>query len=91
MIYYLEDGTVLDLRYQCVKCGKLTAGRRPREHGRHYGDGSFFYPRRHKSAHGDPCPGVYEEATWVEAVVGKVEPLARSESRLRGKLDFKRH
>ena len=90
MIYYLEDGTVLELRFKCPKCGKLTAGRMPRD-GIGPGNGTFYYPRRHKSEFGDPCPGSYDEAEWVEEEVGRVEPMPRSQSRLRGKLDFKRH
>ncbi|AFU88230.1 hypothetical protein CcrColossus_gp360 [Caulobacter phage CcrColossus] len=80
----------MDLRFQCVRCGKLTGGRRPRD-GIGPGDGSYYWPRRHKSDLGDPCPGIYDEAEWVEREVGRVEPLERSQSRLRGKLDFKRH
>ena len=53
-------------RFKCVVCGKLTAGRLPREHGRFYGDGTFRYPRRHKGADGKECRGVWDEAEWVK-------------------------
>jgi len=48
-------------RYKCAVCGKLTDGRLPKE-----GDGSFYYPRRHKGINGQPCPGNVIEAEWVE-------------------------
>lgn len=50
-------------RFRCVICGKLTAGRMPRE-GRHIGDGSARFPRRHK-INGQPCAGNIREAEWV--------------------------
>lgn len=65
MIYTLADGRTFDLRFRCPTCNKLTAGRRPRE-GRNRGDGTFYYPRWHASPLGDPCPGVFAEAEWVE-------------------------
>lgn len=52
------------LRFKCSACGKLTAGRLPRE-DRLHGDGTSYYPRRHHAADGELCPGVYEEAEWV--------------------------
>ena len=51
--------------FRCVVCGKLTAGRLPREGRHHPGDGSVMFPRRH-STHGYPCPGNVRLATWVE-------------------------
>lgn len=56
------------LRFKCEVCGKLTAGRLPRE-GRLPGDGTFYYPRRHLGADGAVCPGVFREAEWVEVPV----------------------
>ena len=47
-------------RFKCVLCGKITAGRIPRN-----GDKSMRVPRRH-NANGKPCPGTVEEAKWVE-------------------------
>jgi len=47
-------------RFRCVVCGKITAGRLPRE-----GDGTFYYPRRHKKD-GFPCPGNVYEAEWIK-------------------------
>ena len=47
-------------RFKCVLCGKITAGRIPRN-----GDKSMRFPRRH-NANGKPCPGNVEEAKWVE-------------------------
>ena len=56
-------------RYKCVRCGKLTAGRKPKG-----GDGTFIYPRIHRlpsvvntGKRGVLCPGNWEEAEWVEA------------------------
>lgn len=54
-------------RYRCRHCGKLTAGRLPRAHGRFYGDGTIRYPRRHQHE-GKPCPGNIQEAEWVDVV-----------------------
>lgn len=51
---------------QCRACGKETAnGRLPRE-GRHTGDGSERFPRRHKGADGRVCPGVFEFGVWID-------------------------
>ena len=48
----------------CVVCGKVTkGGRLPRE-GRHTGDGSERFPRRHKGADGRACPGNIEFGIW---------------------------
>ncbi|UTU07738.1 hypothetical protein CcrC1_gp054c [Caulobacter phage C1] len=51
-------------RFKCVVCGKLSAGRLPRE-GRHVGDGSERFPRRHKGGDGADCPGNILYAEWV--------------------------
>ena len=52
------------IKWKCAICGKMTTGRLPRD-GRHTGDGSFWFPRRH-SVNGKPCPGNIEEAILVE-------------------------
>jgi len=51
-------------RFKCAVCGKLTAGRVPRD-GRHVGDGTFRFPRRHRVG-GEACPGNIVEAEWVD-------------------------
>lgn len=51
-------------RFQCAVCGKITGGRLPR-----HGDGTFYFPRHHASLHGDPCPGIFEGAEWVQVPV----------------------
>lgn len=51
-------------RVRCVVCGKVTAARLPRE-GRYKGDGTFWFPRRHK-VEGVDCRGNIEEATVIE-------------------------
>lgn len=51
-------------RFRCVVCGKLTAGRIPRA-GRHAGDTTARFPRRHKGPDGKPCGGNILEAEWV--------------------------
>lgn len=61
-------------RFKCSACGKLTAGRLPRA-GRHHGDGTYWFPRRHKRD-GKPCPGNIMEA---EVVTVYKEPLCRVE------------
>lgn len=49
----------------CTVCGKVTkGGRLPRE-GRHTGDGSERFPRRHKGKDGHVCPGVYLFGIWA--------------------------
>jgi hypothetical protein len=53
-------------RFKCVVCGKLTAGRLPRAHGRFPGDTTFYFPRRHKGADGKVCKGSRREAEWVD-------------------------
>jgi hypothetical protein len=57
-----------ETRFKCVVCGKLTAGRMPRE-GRLVGDTSARFPRRHKGPDGKPCPGNIEDAEWVDVEV----------------------
>jgi hypothetical protein len=51
--------------FRCVKCGKISAGRMPRK-GRHTGDTTVRFPRLHRGADGQPCPGNVWEAEWVE-------------------------
>lgn len=68
-------------RFMCAECGKLTAGRLPRE-GRHRpGDGTARFPRRHKDKSGKACPGNTVEAEWID-VDDKGEPLDPSLRRL---------
>lgn len=52
------------IKYRCVICGKVSAGRLPRQTGRNTGDTSFYYPRRHK-VNGKPCAGNIREAEVV--------------------------
>jgi hypothetical protein len=56
-------------RFRCVVCGRLTAGRMPRE-GDAMGDTSERWPRRHTIA-GEVCAGVYRLAEWVDVPAGK--------------------
>lgn len=51
-------------RFVCRVCGKRTAGRLPRASRHEPGDGSFWYPRRHK-VDGRPCMGSTEEAVII--------------------------
>ena len=44
------------MQIKCVVCGKITAGRLPRASRHDIGDGTFWFPRRHKVNGGD-CPG----------------------------------
>jgi hypothetical protein len=60
---------VAGTRFQCRRCGKLTAGRMPRDSAA-TGDTSFRFPRRH-SIDGEICPGVFEEADWVDTEASK--------------------
>ena len=48
--------------FKCIICGKLTAGRLPKG-----GDGTFYYPRKHKY-NGKSCPGNFHEAEWVKGM-----------------------
>jgi hypothetical protein len=54
--------------FKCASCGLVTTGRLPRAH-REPGNGTYYYPRRHKIA-GLVCPGVYDEAEWVTVEYG---------------------
>jgi hypothetical protein len=59
-------------RFQCIVCGKLTAGRISRE-GRLTGDTTHRFPRRHRiggKRTGKPCPGNILEAEWVNTKKG---------------------
>ena len=51
--------------FKCIVCGKLTAGRIPRDESHHAGDLTARFPRRHKDHDGIPCPGNIQEAEWV--------------------------
>ena len=51
-------------KIKCVVCGKITSGRLPRK-GRHEGDTTARFPRRHKY-NGKACPGNIIEAEWIE-------------------------
>lgn len=53
-------------RFKCVICGKLTAGKIPPD-----GDLSERYPRRHGSKYGNPCPGCFQFAKWVDVEKGE--------------------
>lgn len=48
-------------RFQCVVCGKLTRGRKPKG-----GDGSFYYPSKHGG-----CAGEWRAPKWVDVPVTK--------------------
>ena len=61
----MQRGVRAVTKYRCVYCGKLTSGRMPRLNGRHLGDTSERYPRRH-DYEGKPCPGNIEHAEWVD-------------------------
>ena len=56
----------MNKRYKakCSVCGKMTEPRLPIE-GRCKGDGTFWFPRRHK-VNGLDCPGNIEEAKIVD-------------------------
>jgi cytochrome c5 len=47
--------------FECQACGKITVGRMPK-----HGDGTFYYPRKHKGEDGNTCEGVYDEAISVQ-------------------------
>lgn len=67
----------MDVRWKCPKCGKLTAGRRPRlawnkgYYSHRLGkivyryDTDFRYPRKHR-INGAVCEGSFDEAIRVE-------------------------
>ena len=54
----------METRFKCVVCGKLTAGRLGRN-GKHVGDTSHRFSRRHK-VNGKDCPGNILDAEWVD-------------------------
>jgi hypothetical protein len=71
MIYTTADGLSYEMRYQCMVCGKMTAGRKPRR-----GDLSEIYPRVHAAAgkpKGTICDGTYSYSRWVDTPVGHSE------------------
>jgi hypothetical protein len=72
-----EVGGMMQTKFKCVVCGKMTTGRIPRANGRFYGDGTFRYPRRH-NVEGKPCPGNREEAEWVDVETGAGDQLPAS-------------
>ena len=47
--------------FKCTECGKLTAGRVPKD-----GDRTFRHPRKHYDKNGDVCSGCYQEAEWID-------------------------
>ncbi len=59
-------------RFRCVICGKITAGRLGRA-GRHTGDGSARFPRKHNGADGRPCPGNVFDADWIDVDVAPAQ------------------
>ena len=63
-------------RFRCSVCGRLTAGKVPNSDGRYAADKSERYPRMHRRPFGEPCPGVYEFAEWVEVSLATGEPVA---------------
>ena len=48
------------MKVKCSVCGKITAGRLPRRTRHDIGDGTFWYPRRHK------CVGDIQEGLLVD-------------------------
>lgn len=54
---------ILNTRYKCPICGKITTGRRPRSFDKDVG--VFWYPRIHRQASGEACRGSYIEAEIV--------------------------
>jgi hypothetical protein len=74
----LQNTTNRCTRFRCRVCGKLTAGRMPRE-GRASGDTSERWPRRHAVA-GRVCEGVYHLAEWVDVPAEDARENARSDS-----------
>lgn len=60
-----KAGVVRRTKFQCSVCGKITAGRLPSAGRGDEGDGSFYFPRRHKGLDGKPCAGNIEEAIWI--------------------------
>ena len=60
------------MRFKCTVCGKVTAGRLPKQ-GHYKGNGTFWYPRRH-SVGGNPCEGNILEADWVDNFIENAQP-----------------
>ena len=57
-------------KFQCAVCGKISAGRIPKD-----GDLSGRYPRRHY-VNGIPCKGNIELAFWVDDLFLKlIKPI----------------
>lgn len=54
----------MTFKVKCSVCGKITAGRLPRE-GHYTGDTTFWYPRRHK-VDGVDCEGNIEEGEVID-------------------------
>ncbi len=79
------SGWKLETRFRCVACGKLTAGRISRE-GRDRGDKTARFPRHHASDQGDPCPGIYTEAEWVDVKPTTTVPADPPAKDVRGRL-----
>lgn len=53
------------MKFKCAVCNKLTSGRKPKG-----GDGTFYYPRRHKGPDKKPCKGNIQEAIWFTDLPG---------------------
>jgi hypothetical protein len=64
----VKERKKVETQFKCVVCGKITAGRVPRE-GHVEGDLSARFPRRHKGIDGKPCEGNIEEAEWVNVPI----------------------
>jgi hypothetical protein len=58
-------------KVKCTVCGKVTAGRLPRS-GHYVGDGTVWYPRRHK-VNGRDCEGNIEEGELVDELHSQPE------------------
>jgi hypothetical protein len=66
---------------RCAVCQKATAGGRLPRVGRHTGDGTFRYPRRHNGEDGKVCPGVFEEGLWEDPPTSPAAPSRPSPAR----------
>lgn len=55
--------------FKCVACGLITTGRLPSTRWAK-GDGSLYYPRRHRDSEDRLCSGVFDEAEWVRVPYG---------------------
>lgn len=53
------------MRFRCRVCGKITAGRLSRRHGRFPSDTTFYFPRRH-NVNGKQCEGSLREAKEID-------------------------